>query len=316
MRWHYKSGSNRSPDLIAFGHLLRQPVGVVAHELREDQIALICSSKTHVFVDSGAFGEVDRNLDVVKPMTHTQWRHILALYLRLARVLRERLTIVAPDKVGDQIETLCRMSAYAEEIYECVSLSSRALVPIQKGAFSMAEFYQHTLEVLGADDPLYVPAIPMKKDATSLQELKQFIREARPHEIHLLGVGPGNRKFGEIARICKDTPFTCDSNVLTAKIGRARSGARPLTRATDQAERYVNRLLGPKMLHVGGVQFLLDGASSECGDRFAALANCYYAPQAYKDYVWPMRDPARLRQIKKTIALCSTFTERGQLWEQ
>ena len=310
---HYKSGSNRSPDLVAFGHLLRQPFGVVAHELREEQIALICSAKTHVFVDSGAFGEVDRNLNVVKPISHLQWRRILALYLRLARVLRERLTIVAPDRVGDQVKTLSRMSTYAEDIYECVSLSSRALVPIQKGAFSMAEFYRHALEVLGADDPLYVPAIPMKKDATSLTELAQFVQEAQPHEVHLLGIGPGNRKFSEISRICRGVPFTCDSNVLTAAVGRVRSGARALTSASDRAERYINQLLGPKLTHIGGIEFLLDGASSECGDRFAALANCYGASQAYLDYVWPMRDPARLRQIKKTIAICDTFEDRRLL---
>ena len=310
---HFKSGSNRNPDLVAFGHILKQPFGVVAHELREEQIALICAAKTHVFVDSGAFGEVDRRLNVVKPMSHPQWRQILALYLRLARVLRERLTIVAPDRVGDQVETLSRMSTYAEDIYECVSLSSRALVPIQKGAFSMTEFYHYALEVLGADDPLYVPAIPMKKDATSLAELEQFVQEAQPHEMHLLGIGPGNRKFADVKHICRSVPFTCDSNVLTAAVGRARSGARPLTRASDRAERYINQLLGPKITRVGGVEMLLGGASSECGDRFAALANCYGASQAYLDYVWPMRDPARLRQIKKTIAICDTFEDRRLL---
>ena len=262
-------------------------------------------------MDSGAFGEVDRNLNVVKPMTHLKWRDILDLYLRLSRVLRDRLTIVAPDKVSDQVETLSRMSAYAEDMYECVSLSSRVLVPIQKGAFSMSEFYTHALEVLGADDPLYVPAIPMKKDATTLNDLARFVRDAKPHEMHLLGIGPGNNKFGEIVRICGDIPFTCDSNVLTAAVGRARGGKpRRLTAACDRAEQYINQLLGPKLLSVGGVELLLDGASSECGDRFAALANCYFAEEAYTDYVWPMRDPARLRQIKKTIAICDTFEDR------
>lgn len=293
----------------AFGHVLKQPFGVVAHELREEQITLICSAKTCVFVDSGAFGEVDRNLNVVKPMTHLQWEGILALYLRLARVLRGRLTIVAPDKVGDQVETLSRMSTYAEDMYECVSLSTRVLVPIQKGPFSMSEFYIHALEVLGADDPGYVPAIPMKKDATTLNDLARFVRDTKPHEMHLLGIGPRNNKFAEIRRICEGIPFTCDSNVLTASVGRARGGKpRRLSAACDRAEKYINQLLGPKIVRVGGVELLLAGASSECGDRFAALANCS-AAQAYIDYVWPLRDPARLRQIKKTIAICDTFSD-------
>ena len=258
-------------------------------------------------MDSGAFGEVDRDLNVVKPMTHLQWRHILDLYLLLSRSLRDKLTVVAPDKVGDQVETLSRMAAYAEDIYECVSLSSRVLVPVQKGKLSMSKFYVYALEALGADDPLYVPAIPMKKDATSLNDLAEFVRDTRPHEMHLLGVGPSNRKFDSIRRICGDIPLTCDSNVLTAAVGRVRGGKpRKLTAACDRAEEYINQLLGPKLLKIRGVEVLLDGASSECGDRFAAWANHFYKQSAYR-CVWPMRDPSRLRQIKKIIAICDTF---------
>lgn len=310
---HFKSGSNRAPDIVAFGHVLRQPFGVVAHELREEQIALVCSAKTDVFVDSGAFGEVDRDLNVVRPMTDGQWRDILALYLRLARILRTRLTVVAPDRVGDQLETLTRMFTYAEQMYECASLSSRVLVPIQKGAFTMAEFYHHALDALGADDPLYVPAIPMKKDATSLAELAQFVQQARPHAMHLLGIGPHNHKFAEIARICRGVPFTCDSNVLTASVGRSGKRPRPLTRASDHVEQSINERLGPKLIRVGGTELMLDGATSECGDRFAMWANWRYAPRAYTDYVWPMRDPARLRQIKKAVAICHTFGTYPQI---
>ena len=45
---HFKSGSNRAPDIVAFGHVLRQPFGVVAicHTFGENpQISLSTRDK-------------------------------------------------------------------------------------------------------------------------------------------------------------------------------------------------------------------------------------------------------------------------------
>lgn len=304
---HYKSGSNRTPDILAFT-ALNLPFGVVATELRREQRELLTREiPIELFIDSGAFGEVDDDLNVIHPISDDEWDYIFDIYEEMTRAHAHRVTVVAPDRIGDQTETLVRMATYAERVYELTCLGARVLVPIQKGEVCLSEFYEQARYFLGfEDDARYVPAIPMKKGATSVLELEGFVRDVRPRELHLLGIGPMNRNIGKILKACQYVPeLTMDSNVLTAKVGRQGSKPRPLTHAADKASVLIEAHLGPKRMIYRGQEFMLDGASSEWGDRYATSANADYA--FHEQAIWPRRDPACMRQIKKLSAILDVF---------
>ena len=98
-------------------------VGVSCSELRPrllDEVeACVREHSVRVFVDSGAFSEVavvDRAVVTVRPLSAADWEKRLAIYERLARSCGRNAYLVAPDKVGEQLETLARLKRYASRL--------------------------------------------------------------------------------------------------------------------------------------------------------------------------------------------------------
>ena len=75
----------------------------------------------------------------------------------------------------------------------------------------------------------------MKKNATSPDQVIDFVRRARPKAIHLLGLGAANRKaaplLAELRRIDPELEISLDSNLIRANVGR--KPVRKLTAAQD-----------------------------------------------------------------------------------
>jgi hypothetical protein len=223
---YFLSGSNEAPEIYALSQRGLN-IGVAVPELSAgsmEALAQVVSSK--VFVDSGAFSEVDFSTGAPrwpKPITDAQWQQRLARYLAIAQLLGHRAYLVTPDKVADQDGTLERLSLYAPVMAQCAAYGARLLVPVQKGPQSMAAFYRAEAAVLrlwGVPEESFYPAIPLKKDATKLSELLTFARSLdcngrhRPR-IHLLGRGvfsPDYREtFNELLKVCPDFLITSDS---------------------------------------------------------------------------------------------------------
>lgn len=236
---YFASGSNRPADIRGFDRV-GHPIGVAAPEVSPAAEAELLKVKVPVFVDSGAFSEVifeATGVRVVKPITDADWRVRLALYRRLAAALGSRVSLVAPDRIADQDETLRRLTTYALELRELRELGAKLLVPIQKGTRSQAAFVREVIEVLGFDD--FVHAIPSKKKATTLEELAAYVLEVRPRSVHLLGLGirnPNARAALEILA-CVEA-VSLDSNLIAANVGRGRR-SRPLTFARDIATKMI-----------------------------------------------------------------------------
>lgn len=242
---YFRSGSNRPADIRGL-NAVGSAIGVAVRELSENALLELEAVDVELFVDSGAFGEVQFDaaaggLVVVRPMTDADWRRIFAVYRRLGAAHGSRLSVVAPDRVGDQDETLVRLERYRAEILELAELGVRVLVAIQKGRLSQAAFDAEVTRVLGWDG--YVRAMPCKKAATTPAEIAEFAAAVRPRAIHLLGMGPRNRKFaGAVASILEAAPFcrvTVDSNWISANVGRGGSRPRLLTRCRDIAAQLI-----------------------------------------------------------------------------
>ncbi|HYE90773.1 MAG TPA: hypothetical protein VEA38_07135 [Terriglobales bacterium] len=226
---YFASGSNHAGEIRGFA-AIDHDVGVAAPEVNaaaEEALIELAGTDVQVFVDSGAFSEVafgPEGVRVVKPMTHDDWVRYLALCRRLALSLGDQLHIVAPDRVGDQSVTLERLATYAPVLRELYDLGVHVLVPVQKGALTQAAFAAKVDEILG--DLRWVPAIPMKKAATTVAELEAFLQARQPRQLHLLGVGPRSEvapeAFAAIKMLAPECLFTCDSVLIKAFVGRSR----------------------------------------------------------------------------------------------
>jgi hypothetical protein len=239
---YFCSGSNLAGEIEGLA-AAAENVGVAANEVGEEaEQALLdlAGLTTKVFVDSGAFSEVGfgpQGPYVQEPITAEEWTERLGLYLRLAPVLRHQLYVVAPDMVAFQQETLERLAFYADTMRQVRATRANVIVPVQKGALPMAEFFRLAQQILGFQP---IAGVPMKKDATSVEELRNFVAAAQPRAVHLLGLGPGSHGFeAAVAAIAEASPGTrifCDSVALRRMVGRTNGkggGPRRLTAAQD-----------------------------------------------------------------------------------
>lgn len=249
----YASGTNRAGEIAGLA-AAGSHIGVAAPECSlatEEALEALADTETKVFIDSGAFSEVKFHKDgpptYPKPITPARWRRVLDLYVRMARVLGENLTVVAPDRVGDQAETYVRMSQYAETLAEITSHGARVLVPCQKGPLSQAQAWVACRDLLvdaGCDSLLLTPALPCNKAATTPDEAAEFSIELADDlglEVHLLGLGPRARqpyRFAEYVTAMAGRRFSCDSAWIPSVSGRTngpKNGPRAMTQAKDAA---------------------------------------------------------------------------------
>ena len=103
----------------------------------------------------------------------------------------------------------------------------------------MAEFDRAVQAILGDSD--YIRGIPLKKDATTVEELREFLAEVRPAKMHLLGMGTVSDDLPKVKAAVDElsplTDLTMDSVRITALVGRDKAtgkASRDLTAATDK----------------------------------------------------------------------------------
>jgi len=175
----FASGVNRVAEMRGFSRL-RMPFGVSAAELSERALQFLLTLDMPLLVDSGAFSEVqfsDAGCHVVQPISDAEWHRRLRIYKRLGTVLKADAYVVAPDRVGDQQVTLQRLGRYKADLQELAGLGATVLIPLQVGVLSHAEFYRAANDSVGFS---MVPAMPMKKGATDIDDLLTFVREVHP----------------------------------------------------------------------------------------------------------------------------------------
>ena len=230
---YFPSGSNHAGDIKGLA-LSGCHIGATVSELNDEaiaEIALCACTGTRIFLDSGAFSEVDRDdiFKVVAPIADAEWRRRLGVYLLLSIELGEQLYIVAPDRVADQDETLRRLKLYRRQVGLCRVAYANVIVPIQRGRMSMRDFAASAAEALGFDD--FIPGIPSKKHATPLPELAAFLEAARPQRLHLLGLGPMSPRYPAVmqaaTKIVPRENVTCDSARIRQLVGWGVDGETP-----------------------------------------------------------------------------------------
>lgn len=231
---HFVSGVNRAGEVSGLADNAFN-IGITCGEISSDVrgwLELYADRvNQRLFVDSGAFSEVDfpKNAPpvVVRPLSDADWRErLFDVYRWAARTYGRRAFVVAPDCVGDQVETLRRLEKYAAPMRQ-VARAATVIVPVQKGALPMARMFQIALELLAIDNTHVVAGIPMQKDATSIADVELFASSLPAGaRVHLLGIGPKakyNRyelAVAALKRGCPTVRITSDSAVLVSLVGR------------------------------------------------------------------------------------------------
>lgn len=256
-----------------------------------------------VFMDSGAFSEVGFPGPYIKQeIKPRDWRARLNGYHLLSQDLKDQLYLVAPDRVGDQDHTLRLLRQYLWDIRE-LSKHSNVLVPLQNGRLEHAQMHRDVDE-LGFP---WVPAIPSKHAATPTDQVARYCREIQPSMLHLLGMGPGNRRLDEVlTAIWTESPDTQvilhDSFLIRSKAGRTNGrggGPRPYTAASDEAEA---ELLAEGEHEPGSKPFTYEKKRRAVVKTFAPLAEELKERQKVWRRFVPRRRGNRKLQLKLKVA--------------
>lgn len=243
----YASGTNDSGEIRGFATLgihigfSASVIGPAA--LRE--LERHAGSGLLVFGDTGAYSEdvpgtaapgrarSSRTAEI----STDEWDVRLGVLERVARSFGGHLSVVAPDRVGDQDGTLARLQSHASRIRLLARLGARVLLPLHAGPRALGALFDEATAILGV--PL-VPAFPLPKRRTPATDVLAFARSTRAREIHLLGVGLRSRwsryLLPLLARQVPGLHVSMDANVITSAVGRRPDGsaARPLTAAQDE----------------------------------------------------------------------------------
>lgn len=259
---YYASGTNKPGEVRGMARAGRN-IGVEADAClqRRCEAALLEVGRAYpavrLFIDSGAFGEVgvvQGKIVVKKPITIPEWERRLALMERVGTVYGSRLLIMAPDRIGDQAETLRRLRWFrASGWLERFRRSGVEIaVVLQGGELDPVAFERAAAIALGWDG--YTIAFPMRKGATPLPRVVDFVRRRSPRRVHLLGIGPSARKEGnkpsaaELRRFLFDAfpevRWSWDSSLIRQSVGRKDPRAYTMAQDLEREGVHLDALAG------------------------------------------------------------------------
>lgn len=261
---YFASGSNRPGEIRGF-HAIGQALGVAALKLHKDKqgrpvewrpelsenaenaLHELAGTGTPVFLDTGAFSEVafgSNGPEIVKELEEKHFQWVMDLATRLAQSLGSQLWCVAPDCVAHQGKTLERMARWREELRALIAAGANVMCVAQGGPeMDQAAFDTEVEALLGTTD--YVRALPCNKNATTVEQARDFAAARKPGRLHLLGLGLRNTrapKMAEaVAAVSPGTHLSYDSCLIGESVG-GKSG-----RANHPAE----EVGGPRILSQG-----------------------------------------------------------------
>lgn len=229
-----------APGARAAGGASLRGVGVDVGLLSKNAIEVlgnaIVNQRAAVFVDSGAFSAFRRGLksgefEVMDfDAIMDKYDAIMESIGRNAEDAGEvtdypRPLLVMPDVVGSQAESLALLREHRQWIAgEVRGNLSQPIVPIQKGELSMADAYRKAVEIIGSDD--FIVGIPSNEKAVTPDELRDFLADAKPKAIHILGAASDVKLLPRLMSVVAagldgKVAVTADASPIRSKVIRA-----------------------------------------------------------------------------------------------
>lgn len=215
----FASGIDKSVDLEGAVRA-KAPMGTTAQVMKKNPgfakvFTDVMKEGIPVFIDSGAFSELTAGLTVDFPSVFEQYNRVAA-----DPESNKHLSVVAPDKVGDQAESLKRLIQYQTAVQNLINKGVRVIVPVQSGELDMATY----LERAGIDPSKVAIGIPANKKGYPRQLLRQHIADANIKDVHILGMSAANKDATQLADAMREsgvTKVTMDANRIRSAAGRA-----------------------------------------------------------------------------------------------
>jgi len=219
------SGLTASPnEMTAAALQAGEPVGIVAVPNLQnqqnppsstviDQITDHANRGKKVFIDSGAFRAFKNNVEINFESFFDNLKSILANIEN-----PENVTVVMPDIIGKQDETIELQNQFAEQIQQYIDGSFDVVIPIQHGTKPAAEMYKELANQFGEN---FRVGIPSNEKSMPLDDFQNLVSEIKPSRVHLLGVGEksGSQQIDIVRQLSPETNLSVDSS--TAARGAA-----------------------------------------------------------------------------------------------
>ncbi len=240
----FASGMTRPRDMRV-GFETDAAIGIEVGELSNKQVEnlgqIFAEAKNdknpnlRLFIDSGAFGLFRASLRKGKEAT-MNWKEVFRRYNQIIDDAESTLadkgdvhdiTLVMPDVVGDQAETLRLIQQHAGQIVELMQKGADIIIPFQSGPMDPAKLYatiNDALRAEGSGNQTFGIGIPTNEVAMSDEQLGGFLKTVQPSRIHLLGAVRGPR-FEARMKVLRNTleaggeyDITADAVVLRARL--------------------------------------------------------------------------------------------------
>ena len=210
-------------------HGIGVDVGLLSNNAIDSLAHAILNMNVPVFIDSGAFSNFRQNLkgNGPKPL---DFNKILAKYDQITEAIHNlnedektdypRPIIVMPDIVGDQAGSLALIDKHKDWIIpEIKGNITQPMIPIQNGALTLSQAYDHVVKTLGTDD--FIVGVPSNAEAITRDQLADFLRESKPKKIHFLGAASDyklNPLLNIVANESPNTQVTADASKVRSAI--------------------------------------------------------------------------------------------------
>jgi hypothetical protein len=232
----FSSGLTAISDLTSGAETVRgnelNGIGIDIGQLSANGLKVLADKilgGARVFVDSGAFSIFKSNVKNNEDRS-LNFDAILEKYNAITQAVEDlnewqdysypRPMFVMPDIVGNQKTSIELVEKYANYIKADADFDILTpIVPIQKGELTLAEVYKKIVSIIGTNN--FVVGLPSNAEAISKDELKAFLQEIKPANVHFLGAA-ANKTLTPllhiVAEVSPNTKVTADASQIRSKI--------------------------------------------------------------------------------------------------
>jgi hypothetical protein len=259
----YRSGANNISDMRGYIDA-GKAIGVCALEVSANAKTLLCEyvkAGGQCMVDSGAFRLFNARMRG-KACEELNFDKILNVYEEIInQACGGDITVVAPDIVGDQDASYLLLVKFQDKIRRLAKLDANVMVPLQRGALTINDYYEKVVNLLGKD---FVWGIPFNAKALSETDILDFVSEFKPSSVHFLGCSENYIIHKAMAK-SPNTRFSSDATRLRAQIGKNRLLTEMQSQLTDENVQVA--------LHGGNIHEIGTGSEFDETEVLCNLAN-------------------------------------------
>ena len=217
MIW-FGSGASAYWDILGY-MLARAPMCVDASLLSVARVELLAFAESDVMIDTGAFSAFRASKTV-------DWDRVISVQSAIARALRGRAYVVAPDVVGDLDATRSVVDAHELDLLRIHKNTVNIIYPCHGNVRDSAAWFRE----IARRFPGAIAGIPANEKALGPLEIAAFMRFSNATRIHFLGRGPRSHGWSSFEAAARGADITCDSSQIAAAVGQGRA----ITRAQER----------------------------------------------------------------------------------